>query len=264
MFDKGSRYQKLNESSPVDAGGERLRGKVMRYIPDTEGNFLHTVRDGDRLDLLAYKYYGDAARWWQISDANPEFSYPTDLLDRAPLAGRRFWLAYSTFETRLALLRDRLRASAQIVSLEMMETQADESDFLRSVIVVEYRSSPETRRSILQTLAGADVDFHFLDSRRWQASDAPDANIFEAFSFDDVTAKTAWQEMIDELATLEGVRGVRSRVVEAALDVFYLGTQASDSGIIAFIKSKGFDLQDDAPLVSRTGARIVVPPNRAL
>src|SRR6266542_2938191 len=70
MFAKGSRYRNLPESSPVDADGERKRGKQLRLIAQPESQFLHAVQEKDRLDLLAYKYYGDPTRWWQIADAN--------------------------------------------------------------------------------------------------------------------------------------------------------------------------------------------------
>ena len=33
-------------------------------------NYL--VKDKDRLDLLAYTFYGDALKWWLIADANPQ------------------------------------------------------------------------------------------------------------------------------------------------------------------------------------------------
>ena len=41
--------------------------------PETDipaGSTLHHVRDGDMLDYLAYKYYGDESLWYIIADAN--------------------------------------------------------------------------------------------------------------------------------------------------------------------------------------------------
>ncbi|WP_020672142.1 hypothetical protein [Amycolatopsis nigrescens] len=32
---------------------------------------VHEVREGDRSDLLAHHYLGDAEQWWRIADANP-------------------------------------------------------------------------------------------------------------------------------------------------------------------------------------------------
>jgi hypothetical protein len=31
----------------------------------------HVVVDGDRPDLLAFRYLGSADQWWRIADANP-------------------------------------------------------------------------------------------------------------------------------------------------------------------------------------------------
>ena len=50
-------------------------------IPLSENDvFLYTMR-GDRLDNLAYQFYGDSSLWWVISIANPDIPndslYPT-------------------------------------------------------------------------------------------------------------------------------------------------------------------------------------------
>jgi hypothetical protein len=63
--------------------------KVIRYrsstrypdIPLSEGDvLLYTIR-GDRLDNLAYQFYGDSTLWWVLSVANPDLPndslYPT-------------------------------------------------------------------------------------------------------------------------------------------------------------------------------------------
>ena len=49
---------------------------------------------GDRLDQLAYKYYGQPLQWWHICDANPDFLSPLAPLGRGagrhdPLPGDR-------------------------------------------------------------------------------------------------------------------------------------------------------------------------------
>jgi hypothetical protein len=63
--------------------------KVIRYrastrypdIPLSENDvLLYTIR-GDRLDNLAYQFYGDPTLWWILSIANPDLPndslYPT-------------------------------------------------------------------------------------------------------------------------------------------------------------------------------------------
>ncbi len=80
MFFKGSRYKDIPNYTAVDTSGKAYQTKSLRWIPETRGTFMHTVKEGDRLDLLAYKYYGDPKRWWLISDANQDTFFPTDLL----------------------------------------------------------------------------------------------------------------------------------------------------------------------------------------
>jgi len=38
------------------------------------------VKEGDRLDLLAYRFYRSARKWWLIADANPDHMHPDELL----------------------------------------------------------------------------------------------------------------------------------------------------------------------------------------
>lgn len=40
----------------------------------------YTVVQGDRFDLLAARFLGNAELWWHIADANPEVFYPEDLI----------------------------------------------------------------------------------------------------------------------------------------------------------------------------------------
>ncbi len=52
-----------------------FRGPVL--LPS---RFLHyTVKQGDRFDSLAWKFFSDSTLWWALADANPEVWYPSDL-----------------------------------------------------------------------------------------------------------------------------------------------------------------------------------------
>ncbi|HEX8852895.1 MAG TPA: hypothetical protein VF754_05375, partial [Pyrinomonadaceae bacterium] len=187
MFGKGSRYRKLTESSPVDARGERLRGKDLRLISPVEGQFLHTVREGERLDLLAFKYYGDPTRWWQISDANPAEPYPPDLLDRRPHVSERLVLSHTTFLPRFAKLLEELDGFGHAVPLaNLSEPGATSESFLLATIVVVYPESTATRNQIIKRIG--QHGFHFLRATGRTAAEQTS----EAFSFDDVQAKTSW------------------------------------------------------------------------
>lgn len=58
------------------AAGITYQG-VTRYpeIPYSENDIYVITTDGDRLDNLAYEYYGDATLYWVISTANPKQTY---------------------------------------------------------------------------------------------------------------------------------------------------------------------------------------------
>ncbi len=77
MFLRGSRYEK---AKPFVGEGSSFRGVRPRAIGVATGVIEHTVREGDRLDLLARHYYDDDRLWWRIADANPEFFYGADLV----------------------------------------------------------------------------------------------------------------------------------------------------------------------------------------
>lgn len=56
------------------------RPTVYRTQPGLPNQFLHyQVVYGDRMDMLANKFFGDPTLWWVIADSNPEVFYPADL-----------------------------------------------------------------------------------------------------------------------------------------------------------------------------------------
>jgi len=71
----GSRYA---ATPVVDAPGGRALAR--RRVPPAPAVLEHVVRDGERLDQLAARFYGDATRSWLLLDANPEELNPFDLL----------------------------------------------------------------------------------------------------------------------------------------------------------------------------------------
>jgi nucleoid-associated protein YgaU len=80
MFVKGSRYEKARPFTPATAGRPAFPGVRAREVATPPGVLEHTVRAGDRLDLLARHYYNDDRLWWRIVDANPEILFGGDLL----------------------------------------------------------------------------------------------------------------------------------------------------------------------------------------
>jgi len=70
MFFKGSRYEKVGDAQYTAPDGRVIRCKKIRFILDTPAIFNHLVTQGERPDLLAFRYYRDPLKFWHIADAN--------------------------------------------------------------------------------------------------------------------------------------------------------------------------------------------------
>jgi nucleoid-associated protein YgaU len=71
-FPPHSRYA-TSEILTVGNDAEAISYLGRRFLPEPDGMALiaeHLVVDGDRLDLLAQRYYGDPLLSWRIADAN--------------------------------------------------------------------------------------------------------------------------------------------------------------------------------------------------
>ena len=79
MFFKGSRYERVETDEYVDPKGRVILYKKVRFIPETKAQLGHRVRQGERLDHIAQRYYQDPERFWRISDAN-RATWPDDLI----------------------------------------------------------------------------------------------------------------------------------------------------------------------------------------
>lgn len=74
-FPTDSRYYRSTTLTYTTPGGESITYLARRFVPQPGApNFAtvasHTVRQGDRLDLIAAKYLGDPLVFWLICDAN--------------------------------------------------------------------------------------------------------------------------------------------------------------------------------------------------
>lgn len=74
-FPTDSRYYGSKTLTYITAGGQMIQYLARRIVPQPgPPNFAtiaqHTVRQGDRLDLIAAKYFGDPLIFWLICDAN--------------------------------------------------------------------------------------------------------------------------------------------------------------------------------------------------
>ena len=251
MFAKGSRYRNVTVSSAVNAQGEHAVGTDVRAIEPAPGRFEHTVRDRDRLDLLAYKYYADATRWWQIGDANPAFDFPNDLLDRAPLEDAVFLIAHPDAAARYAAL---LTALASLGSVAAPSIGLP-GDFVSASLVVVYAAAA-ARAQILAAI-GAQA-FHLLRSFAWPVG----TDTAEQFTIEDAALKTSWHDMIRALEAAPGVVRILSDMATSSIGITVNTTGLDLAGVRQTIRQYGFDTPASQVQVSdRTGARIVIPPN---
>jgi len=80
MIFKGSRYSTTAVVTATGADGKARRAIAIRTAPPAPAAFEHVVSDGDRLDRLAARYYGEATKYWLILDGNPGSLNPFELL----------------------------------------------------------------------------------------------------------------------------------------------------------------------------------------
>ncbi|MGE6761881.1 hypothetical protein ACQKGO_27965 [Corallococcus interemptor] len=81
MSDPSSRHKDLpTYTVPLGPEGAPVSLYVPRVAPRVPTSLLHKVVAGDRLDLLAQRYFSDPFQAWRIVDANPTFE-PEALLE---------------------------------------------------------------------------------------------------------------------------------------------------------------------------------------
>ena len=76
MITKRSRYRFSILCEEDD--GSFLGNRPQIDTTPRDDDRMHMVVEGDRLDLLAHRYLGDARLWWVIADFNDIF-WPLDL-----------------------------------------------------------------------------------------------------------------------------------------------------------------------------------------
>jgi hypothetical protein len=72
-FATTSRYYGLPTATITTTDGTTVTYVRRRFIPPPESYsllFLHPVVDGDRLDNITAKYFGDPEQFWRVCDAN--------------------------------------------------------------------------------------------------------------------------------------------------------------------------------------------------
>ena len=82
MFFKGSRYENVGTDSIVNAAGQTVLFKKVRFIPETPASAAVVVGQGERLDQIAQRIYQDPEIFWRICDAN-RATWPDELVAAA-------------------------------------------------------------------------------------------------------------------------------------------------------------------------------------
>lgn len=81
MIYEGSRYENEQVVRITDTAGRMHPAIFVR--PDIDAQhfnfFTHVVQAGERIETIAFDYYGDPELWWIVARANPEVFYPGDL-----------------------------------------------------------------------------------------------------------------------------------------------------------------------------------------
>ncbi|MFI9561186.1 tail protein X [Nonomuraea endophytica] len=80
MLFPGSRYATTELVEAPSSDGVLRRALATRRVPRTPGVLEHVILDGERLDHLSARFYGDPSKYWLILDANPEELDPLRLL----------------------------------------------------------------------------------------------------------------------------------------------------------------------------------------
>jgi len=65
-----SRYQNIQITKYQDKGDQYYLNNIYPEIPLSENDNYIIATLGDRLDLLAFDFYGDTSFWWIIASAN--------------------------------------------------------------------------------------------------------------------------------------------------------------------------------------------------
>jgi hypothetical protein len=75
-----SRYAKSKVVSFRDRSGETVSLHEPRVAPLVEGTLQLQTGNSDRLDLLAWRFYRDAGKFWRLCDASEELD-PFDVIE---------------------------------------------------------------------------------------------------------------------------------------------------------------------------------------
>jgi len=78
MIYKYTRYRKTPVTIDRSTQKVLFTSRPLFSFP-TEGSMTHVWKEGDRLDVLAYEYYGTSQLWWVILESNPKYKWEGEI-----------------------------------------------------------------------------------------------------------------------------------------------------------------------------------------
>jgi|GEM_PF-418160 len=267
MFSRISRYRGLPDVVVPDARGRAVESKSLRLLPDADGALLHTVEEGDRLDHLAHRYFGQPRSWWHIVDANPEFLSPPALLGNEPGTAVEIPVEWTGATPPWSGLLRALRGTRGVEAAATgtpdrpepvleLELAAAPSFSLDPALGAELKASARAQKvspalaAALEargTALPADVRLEMPDEFTWVATDREDGRILVFRLFPDAGVLNAYDA---EPVHLWGVRVGFNRLLLSADD---LRDRVEDEGF-----RTGLAVEE-----TRVGRQIVIPPRPA-
>ena len=81
MIYLNSRYASVPLTPATDSRTSVVTPTVYRFRPAgaVKAYQSYTWREGDRIDVLAARFYADATQWWRILDDNPHVVDPSNI-----------------------------------------------------------------------------------------------------------------------------------------------------------------------------------------
>lgn len=78
---EGSRYSLSGVVQGITVDNESIRYNelISTTDDDVEGRSQYVTKAGDTFESLAFRFYGDANKWWTLANANSQVFWPLDL-----------------------------------------------------------------------------------------------------------------------------------------------------------------------------------------
>jgi nucleoid-associated protein YgaU len=69
-----TRYESTSRYRITESGKEAVKKEE-----DTVAYGVYTAYEGETLDSIAYRLFGDPLRYWELADLNPQIKFPNRL-----------------------------------------------------------------------------------------------------------------------------------------------------------------------------------------